>query len=93
MSGFSACSSSLSSLTSIGSPLGAQSMKYSAMSDCGSLLQIVPSPSTATGPLSSTLTTARLRELMKRSVTVPAETPATLTSEPSVRPKALSISM
>ena len=93
MSGSSTRSASLRSGTSIGSPFGVQSMKYSAISDCGSLRQTVSWPRTATGPLSSTLTTARLLELTSSAVTVPAETPATLTCEPLVRPKALSNSM
>ena len=93
MSGFSTRSESLRSGTSIGGPLGVQSTKYSAISDCGWLRQIVSSPSTETGPLSSTLTTARLLELTSRSVTVPAANPATFTSEPFVNPKALSNSM
>ncbi len=93
MSGASTRSSSARSETSIGSPFGVQSTKYSAISDCGSLRQIVPSPSTETGPLSSTFATARLLELTSSAVTVPAATPATFTSEPFVSPKALSNSM
>ncbi len=64
MSGSATCSSSLPSNSSIGGPFGVQSMKYSAISDCGSVEQIVSSPSTATGPDSSALSTARLSELM-----------------------------
>ena len=85
--------SSGSPLDSTSGPSGSQSMKYSAISDCGSLEQVVSSPSTASGPLSSTVTTARLLELTSRSVTEPAFTPATRTSEPSTRPKALYISI
>ena len=53
-------------------PFGVQSMKYSAISDCGSVEQIVSSPSTATGPLQLDLERPRAcSELMSSSVTVP----------------------
>ena len=53
-------------------PFGVQSMKYSAISDCGSVEQIVSSPSTATGPAELDLERPRAcSELMSSSVTVP----------------------
>ena len=73
-------------------PAGWQSMKYSAISDCGSDEHSVSSPSTASGPESSTVTMARLSSLTSSSLTVPAFTPATLTSAPATRPNALYIS-
>ena len=42
-----------------GGPFGWQSMKYSAISDCGSEEQLVSLPSIAERPVSSTVTTAR----------------------------------
>ena len=74
------------------SPAGWQLMKYSAISDCGSDEHVVLSPRTDRGPESSTVRTARFSSLMSSSVTVPALTPATLTSDPSTRPNALYIS-
>ena len=66
-------------------------MKYSAISDWGWETQVVSLPSTASGPVSSTVSTARLSASMLRSVTVPALTPPTRTSEPWTTPKALYI--
>ena len=43
----------------IGSPFGWQSMKYSAISDCGSDEHSLSAPSCDSGPRTSTVTTAR----------------------------------
>ena len=51
------------------------------------------SPSSASGPVSSTVTSARLASLTSRPVTEPALTPAIRTSEPWTMPKALYISI
>ncbi len=86
-------SSPSSSSAGIGSPFGSQSMKYSAISDCGSDEHSVSVPSVDSGPESWTVTTARFSALMSRSLTVPAVTPAIRTSEPVTMPKALSSSI
>ena len=74
------------------SPAGWQSRKYSAIRDCGSELHSVSSPSTASGPDSSIVTSARLSSLMSRSVIAPAVTPATFTSASGTNPNASYIS-
>jgi hypothetical protein len=74
-------------------PFGVQSMKYSAIRDCGSEAQRVSFPSTDSGPESETVATARFFASTSRSVTDPAFTPATRTSEPLTIPNALYISI
>ena len=68
---------------------GWQSMKYSAIRDCGSEEQLASDLSSGnSGPISK-LTKAVFSGVISRSVTVPPVTPEIRTSEPSTSPKAL----
>jgi len=64
-----------------------------AINDCGCELQVADSRKVERGPLTSMVTSARFAAFTSRPVTVPALTPATRTSEPETRPKALSSSI
>jgi hypothetical protein len=68
---------------------GSQSRKYSAISDCGSEEQLASALNSGKLPSTSKLTRAVFCGVISRSVIVPALAPATRSSEPLTRPKAL----
>ena len=71
---------------------GWQSRKYSAISDCGAEAQLASALNSGKLPSSSTLTIAVFCGVTSRPVIVPAFTPATRSSDPLTRPKALNSS-
>ena len=68
---------------------GWQSRKYSAISDCGSEEQLASALNSGKLESSSTVTSAVFCGVISRSVMLPALAPATRSSEPLTRPKAL----
>ena len=68
---------------------GWQSRKYSAISDCGSEEQLASALNSGKPESTSKVTSAVFCGVMSRSVMVPALAPATRSSEPLTRPKAL----
>ena len=68
---------------------GWQLRKYSAISDCGSEEQLASALNSGKLESSSIVTRAVFCGVISRSVMVPALAPATRSSEPLTRPKAL----